>query len=85
LVEVPMSVMVPPSTAAYDSGMSNFFAGTPERLLQDSRMGMSSDTTGVLFRKADRMMQGIMTRTSAQNTERERPSTCSKRASGVHR
>ncbi len=42
LVEVPMDVHVPPSTAAYDSGMSSFLGGTPQRRLQEIRMGICS-------------------------------------------
>ena len=38
LVEVPMSVQVPPNTVANESGMSSFFGGTPH-LFRGARKG----------------------------------------------
>lgn len=49
LVLVPISVRVPPKTAAYARGMSSFFGLTPALLPQAIMMGISSATIGVLF------------------------------------
>jgi hypothetical protein len=62
LVEVPMTVQVPPSTVAKDRGMSSFLAGTLQRRDHDSRMGISSATMGVLFKKALETMTGSIMR-----------------------
>ncbi len=62
LVEVPIKVSVPPSTAMIDSGMSSFLALTPVTSASFIMMGMSTTTTGVLFRKAE--AKSAPTRTS---------------------
>ena len=49
LVEVPMRVMVPPATAAKESGIRNLPTFQPFSWALDLSSGMSSATTGVLF------------------------------------
>ena len=48
-VEVPMSVMVPPATAANESGMRNRPTFQPFSWALDFNKGMSKATTGVLL------------------------------------
>ena len=48
-VEVPMRVMVPPATAANESGIRNLPTFHPYSWALDLRRGMSSATTGVLL------------------------------------
>ena len=68
-----MTVIVPPKMAAYDSGKSIFFLCTPVRVHQAMMMGVSSETMGVLFRKADSTSTGTIIRNCAQCTERASP------------
>ena len=49
LVEVPMRVMVPPATAAKESGIKNLPTFQPFSWALDLSRGMSSATTGVLL------------------------------------
>ena len=53
LVEVPMSVHIPPTMVAYESGMSNLVAGCFIFSAQRLSMGAKITTTGVLLRKAE--------------------------------
>src|SRR3546814_6526433 len=53
LVDVPIRVSVPPSTAAIDSGISSFFALTPVTSESFIMIGINTTTTGVLLRKAE--------------------------------
>ena len=53
LVDVPMSVHMPPRMAAYDSGMRNLRTARPVLRAHCLMIGMKTTTTGVLFRKAD--------------------------------
>jgi hypothetical protein len=61
-VEVPMTVIRPPSTAANDTGMRSLETETPRRFAHAVTCGMSIATIGVLFRKADAPRVGISVR-----------------------
>lgn len=52
-VDVPISVHIPPNMAAYDSGMSSFFAEMPTLRHHTLTCGINITTMGVLFRNAD--------------------------------
>ena len=53
LVEVPVSVHVPPRIHAKESGISNRDAFSSEDLASESTMGRKTTTTGVLLTKAE--------------------------------
>mmetsp|Transcript_54859 Transcript_54859/g.126317 ORF Transcript_54859/g.126317 Transcript_54859/m.126317 type:complete len:239 (-) Transcript_54859:141-857(-) len=64
LVLEPMSVMVPPSIVANESGISSCFDETPRAAPHSIRMGIIIAQTGVLFRNAEIARTGsIMRRT----------------------
>jgi hypothetical protein len=53
LVDVPITVITPPNTAAYDSGIRYGEADTPERRHHVTTRGAASATSGVFGRIAD--------------------------------
>ncbi len=53
LVDVPIRVVMPPSSAANDSGISSLLTDTCRRAAHDEICGMSMATIGVLLRNAD--------------------------------
>ncbi len=53
LVEVPISVIMPPRTVKIDNGSSSFEAANPSFLDSWITTGIITATTGVLFMKAD--------------------------------
>ena len=65
LVDVPMSVQQPPSSAAYERGMRRHLTDKLERAAQFSQTPMSMATMGVLLRKAERQMTGNVSRSIA--------------------
>ena len=61
LVDVPMSVHIPPRIVTYDRGIRNFVAGSLARSAHRLIIGAKITTTGVLLRKAEtKAMTGIM-------------------------
>ena len=62
LVEVPISVAMPPSSAANDNGINSLLTDTWRRSAQDEICGMSMATIGVLLRNADVTAVGGSTR-----------------------
>ena len=64
-VLVPMRVQVPPSTAAYESGMSSFDGESFILLARFNTTGKKTTTTGVLFTNAESVPT---TSTSARTT-----------------
>lgn len=54
-VDVPMTVSSPPMMHEYDSGIRNMDGENPRARAQSLVMGISSATTGVLLRNAERM------------------------------
>ena len=53
LVEVPISVHIPPSMVAYERGIKNLVAGMRTDSAQRLIIGAKITTTGVLLRKAE--------------------------------
>ena len=53
LVEVPISVHIPPSMVAYERGIKNLVAGMRTDSAQRFIIGAKITTTGVLLRKAE--------------------------------
>ena len=53
LVDVPISVTIPPRIAAHDKGINSLDAGTLCLLPQSLTNGIIIATTGVLFMKAE--------------------------------
>mmetsp|Transcript_20775 Transcript_20775/g.67247 ORF Transcript_20775/g.67247 Transcript_20775/m.67247 type:complete len:341 (-) Transcript_20775:46-1068(-) len=62
LVEVPMSVHMPPSMEANESGIRSAWTDRPLRAAQPSQTERSMATMGVLFRKADATATGMHSR-----------------------
>ena len=62
LVDVPISVVMPPSSAANDNGISSLLTETCRRAAHDEICGISIATIGVLFKKADETAVGGSTR-----------------------
>ena len=65
LVEVPISVQVPPRMLANDRGIISCELGMFTRRLHFCRMGIMMATTGVLLRKALTNATGTMSRICA--------------------
>jgi hypothetical protein len=53
LVDVPISVVVPPRTQTYDKGISNFLGLTLIAWARRMMIGIMTTTTGVLFMNAE--------------------------------
>ena len=53
LVEVPMSVQVPPRMEAKESGISSLEGDRPRAAASEIMMGMNTTTTGVLLMNAE--------------------------------
>ncbi len=64
LVDVPITVINPPRTAANDTGMSTLEADTPRRSAHDRTCGISMATMGVLLRNADAPAVGTNVRSN---------------------
>jgi hypothetical protein len=64
LVDVPISVTVPPTTAAKLTGMRYFDGERPARRAQLMTGGIAIATMGVLFRNAEEAAVGMRTRAS---------------------
>ena len=64
LVEVPISVHVPPRIAAYDKGIRSCVGAMPILRASRTAIGMSTTTTGVLFIKAEAAMVPMKNRRS---------------------
>ena len=73
LVEVPMTLINPPSTTANDSGMSSLDTDTRWRSAHDCTSGMSMATMGVLLRKAEAPAAGMDRRARGLRTPPSRP------------
>ena len=74
LVDVPISVAMPPSSAANDSGISSLLTDTCRRSAHDEICGISIATIGVLFRNADDTAVGAAPATAAAGTQPLSPS-----------
>src|SRR5690606_17910035 len=73
-VLVPMSVTVPPSTAACDRGISSRDTEMPCFLAHSETVGIITATSGVLLRNPDTAATGTISRSCASLTPLGRPS-----------
>ena len=73
LVDVPISVAMPPSSAANDSGISSLLTDTWRRSAHELICGMSIATIGVLLRNADDSAVGGSTRSRGNRYQPRSP------------